>query len=268
MQNDGGTIPSRTEILSFSLKKLKGSGADAGPGGGGATLEREWVLSQMLNTYRYCRLSKEVLAAPVVSDSSGYLYNKEKVLQYLLDRKKDGGIGRDVPTIGSLNDVVQLDIKLQGNRLTCPLSGTTLDIDHDGDLKLSDVQFCYIVPCGCTVNSNILRELVEDSEQDAADRKGAGAEAVKTCPVCFTPFTLSNIIDINPQDTAGQKRLQLRIDKLKTDGLYHNLKPRKTKKKRRSRCRRPAADRQGRWCQGQGRQEAKNAGLRWYWIVD
>lgn len=233
MQNDGGTIPSRTEILSFSLKKLKGSGIDAGAGSGGGTLERDWVLSQMLNTFRYCKLSKEALAAPVVSDCRGYLYNKEKVLQHLLDRRKDGSVSGDAPKIESLNDVVQLDVKLEGNKLTCPLSGLTLDTDHDGDYKLSDVQFSYIVPCGCTVNSKILRELVGDSKE-SGELKGAETEAAKKCPVCSSLFTLSNIVDINPQDTATQKRLQIRIDNLKAGGFYHNLKRRKTKKRKRS----------------------------------
>ena len=176
-------------------------------------------------------MSKEALAAPVVSDCRGYLYNKEKVLQHLLDRRKDGGVSQDAPTIESLNDVVQLDIKLEGNKLTCPLSGLTLDIDDEGDLKLSDVQFSYIVPCGCTVNSKILRELVGDSAE-LGERKGAETEAAKKCPVCSSLFTLSNIVDINPQDTATQRRLQLRMDNLKAGGFYHNLKRRKTKKKR------------------------------------
>lgn len=243
IQNDGGTIPSRTEILNFSLKKLKGFGTDAGgSSGSGGTPDRERTIMQMLNVFRYCRLSNEPLAKPIVSDWNGFLYNKEKVLEYLLDRRRDGGDTmrkkkerEGLPDFESLNDVVQLKIGLEKNKLTCPLSNITLDITKDQDLKLSDVQFSYIVPCGCTMNTKILRELGGFSEETSRVGKETAEETAKNCPVCSTPFNVSDIIDINPQNSKSKDRLLLRKDRLRAQGLYHNLKRRKAKKLKRSR---------------------------------
>jgi hypothetical protein len=157
-----------------------------------------------------------------VSDYNGYLYNKDKVIEFLLNKKKKKETFKELDMrIGSLNDIVQLNIDLASGVLRCPLSNTTVYINKDVELKLTDIQFSYIVPCGCTMNTKVLNELTNDD--DTSNLK---------CPVCSTSYERSNIIDINPQDEKMKKRLQNRMDKLKELKLYHNLKPRKTKKRK------------------------------------
>lgn len=212
MGNDGGTIPSRTEILAFSLKKLNG---------GKERDERNASLS--LDAFKYCRLSKKPLRKPVVGDAMGMLYNKEDVLLYLLDKKKDKEKEVSI-NIKSINDVVQLNVQLENGKLTCPLSNKTLDIDENvetGKLNFTDVQFSYLVPCGCVMNSKLLKEVVGD--KDKVEGK---------CPVCSTSFKMCDVIDIYPYDSKSRKRLEDRMKMLKAKGYYHNLKERKTKKRK------------------------------------
>lgn len=189
---------------------------------------KQLELSQFLNAYRYCRLSNQILQKPIVSDGHGNLYNKEKVIEYLLDKRKTkgkdkgGGKGeREEVEIESINDVFQLNIDLESGLLKCPLLNNTVDVTKDDKVKLSDVQFAYIVPCGCTMNSKILRELVKDGE---------GEPRVESkCPVCGTEFDVSNIIEINPQSEKTKAELQSRMERLRKEGFFHNLKARKSK---------------------------------------
>lgn len=180
----------------------------------------------MLNTFKYCKLSKNELNKPIVSDYLGNLYNKEDVISYLLDRKRNGGEKRC--EIESLNDIVLLNIKLDEHILECPLSNKRLDIEKDLNLKLSDVQFSYIVPCGCTMNTKILRELIGYDKMDLKEEENLDHK----CPVCLNVFKLSNIVDINPQDKEIENSLKSRMGNLKEKGLNHNLKPQKVKKRR------------------------------------
>lgn len=180
----------------------------------------------MLNTFKYCKLSKNELNKPIVSDYLGNLYNKEDVISYLLDRKRNGGEKRC--EIESLNDIVLLNIKLDEHILECPLSNKRLDIEKDLNLKLSDVQFSYIVPCGCTMNTKMLRELIGYDKMDLKEEENLDNK----CPVCLNVFKLSNIVDINPQDKEIENSLKSRMGNLKEKGLNHNLKPQKVKKRR------------------------------------
>lgn len=54
------------------------------------------------------------------------------------------------------------------------------------------------------------------------------------CPVCNKTFKTNNIIELNnSKNLLVNKKLQDRIDKLTSLGLYHNLKKRKMKRKKR-----------------------------------
>lgn len=177
----------------------------------------------MINGYRYCSLSKERLQKPIVGDSYGKLYNKERVLEYLLNRKRHQPQNNDDDkdsqscTIRSLNDVVNLNILLIEDTLKCPISDITVDLKSDDDNKnnIQNIQFSYIVPCGCVMNKLILDKL----------------ETTK-CPNCGEVFSMENVIDINPQDEEIRHLQRRRISKLKKLGQYHNLKYRTKKNKK------------------------------------
>lgn len=186
------------------------------------------------------------MQSPIVADGYGKLYNKEKVLQYLLEMKKskdnnkekeegkNGGIKEERGnTIKSLNDVQQLQISLDTSKgiLECPVSNIIIDLQKDTDVKLSDAQFSYIVPCGCSMNTKMLYELIGLKSLDVISE-----ETNKACPHCNATFDARNIIPISAYlgDSRIKNRLQERLERLQGENLFHNLKPRKTRAKRKS----------------------------------
>lgn len=156
-------------------------------------------ITQLVKMYTKCPITNKPLEEPIVSDWRGHLYSKEAVIGELLQKK-----GR----FKSLNDVIDIKIRLENGKLTCPLSGKVVDL-LDDDVTLQELQFSYIVPCGCAMNTKVLRDL----------------NAVR-CPLCHEPFDQQNIIDIN----GNEAELQKRMDTLMEKRLYHNLKERKRKK--------------------------------------
>lgn len=146
------------------------------------------------------------------------MYNKEAVLLDLIENKHNDVKNKDFT---SINDFVTLKIDIKHNHLNCIVSNTSIDLNNDNpkDLKLSDIQFSYIVPCGCTMNTKILKGLISSDD-----------EIIK-CPSCSNPFRSSDIIDINSQDEKVKEVLKERLNRLLQSGFYHNLKKIKPKKK-------------------------------------
>lgn len=217
--------------MNFSQKKLYG-------GNSGIPSERfnkDITISKELNTYKYCHLSKKVLQKPVVSDYLGNLYNKVDLLQYLINKKRKGANRettkekRDV-MIASLNDVVELNIELEHEKgiLRCLVSDVQVNINNDSNVALTDVLFSYIVPCGCTMNTKVLKSLV-DLEREADEKRKK-----QKCPFCSHLFNVTDVIDINNCDIKIRKGLEKRMDRLKEEGKYHNLKKMKGGKKHNS----------------------------------
>jgi hypothetical protein len=195
------------------------------------------LVSQLLSAYRYCALSNEVLRKPIVADGMGRLYCKEKILEYLIEQKKrdkeEGAKGKkdQKMNIKSLNEVqlVNVDIDIEQGILKCPASNITIDLNKDTDVKLADAQFSYIVPCGCTMNAKMLNELVGLKTSDMLTEK-----SMHKCPSCGGSFDARDIIPISASliDNRLKERLQERLTRLTSEGLYHNLKPRKMRNKR------------------------------------
>jgi len=72
MGADGGSIPDRRDLVKTKGKQEKTD----------KELERE--------RFSLCALSKKQLAKPVVLDPLGKLYNKDAILEYLLDKSTYG----------------------------------------------------------------------------------------------------------------------------------------------------------------------------------
>jgi hypothetical protein len=73
MGNDGGSIPDRRDLVK---SKPKAEQADKA--------------NQSRARWFFCALSKAILAEPVVSCALGKLYNKDSLLEYLLDKTAFG----------------------------------------------------------------------------------------------------------------------------------------------------------------------------------
>lgn len=72
MGADGGSIPDRRDLV-----RTKGAAQRTGK-----AIQREQFL--------FCALSKKPLSKPVVADPLGKLYNKDAILEYLLDKSSYG----------------------------------------------------------------------------------------------------------------------------------------------------------------------------------
>ncbi|KAL8699610.1 MAG: hypothetical protein Q9201_005904 [Fulgogasparrea decipioides] len=204
MGNDGGSIPTRRELVKSAAKDPS------------TTQVKEAQAEKLQYYWAHCALSHNLLSLPVVSDSTGNLYNKDAVLEKLLDTSKNTGQEDNVAgnettagTIKSLRDVVEVRFKLDeenddgvsklgGLRLVCPVTGKRLG---------PGVKAVYIVPCGHAFSENAVREM-----------------AGEQCLECNEPYTADNVIPILPTSGAEKDRLRDRASRLQSAGLTHSLK--------------------------------------------
>lgn len=187
MGNDGGSIPTRIELVREAVKEASTTTVKAAKR---ERLEYGWTTDP---------LSRRLLAAPIVSDCGGILYRKESVIEYLLqlaggingsgqaDENGDGGDGDDdnggddkfeirladsqsvvQGRIKSLKDVVEVkfqekepehgrvdDHGLSGPRWICPLSQKELG---------PGVKAVYLVPCGHAFAAAAIKEVESQIE--------------------------------------------------------------------------------------------------------
>ncbi|KAL8943997.1 MAG: hypothetical protein Q9216_000706 [Gyalolechia sp. 2 TL-2023] len=102
MGNDGGSIPTRRELVRESAKDPS------------TTQIKETQQEKLEHYWQHCALSQKPLSLPIVSDSTGNLYNKDAVLEKLLDAgqwSRDANIAGSDQTSGAINslrDVVEV----------------------------------------------------------------------------------------------------------------------------------------------------------------
>jgi len=195
---DGGTIPKRDELV---RQKKKAEVKDKN-----AANMAKW---------RYCALKHDALKQPIVADSYGFLYNKDAILEYLLDRAQfEHG-----PThIKKLKDVKELqltenssfkaDHNDMGNEyldvysspFICPLTG----LEMNGKYK-----FCAIWTCGCVLSDRALRSVNHNNTEEK-----------HSCPKCGQEYSLTDdVIILNPEDEdldlMEQRRQRLNVNQKK-----------------------------------------------------
>jgi len=166
-----------------------------------------------------CPLSSQPLKPPVVSDSAGYLYNKDSVLEFLLPSddpnielaKKDKEAILEGRICG-LKDVVEVKFTVeegsnntQNGKESSPESRWVCSVTNKA--LGPGVKSVYIVPCGHTFSETAIKEVSDEH-----------------CLQCNESYTADNVIGILPTALADQERLANRIRKLKDEGLTHSLK--------------------------------------------
>ncbi|RPA99943.1 DUF602-domain-containing protein [Choiromyces venosus 120613-1] len=185
MGNDGGSIPTRRELVKSPTKQK--------------THSQLRDTNAQTQTYHWttCPLSKRPLSEPIVSDSAGVLYNKDSIIEWLLKGVEAFGDGEEVleGRIHSLKDVVE--VKFEEGRL-CPVSRKELG---------PGAKAVYLVPCGHAFSESAVKEVGEG-----------------VCLKCDEPYTDDNIIPINPTAPDDLLQLKARMEKLAEKGLTHALK--------------------------------------------
>ncbi|KAG8697708.1 hypothetical protein FRC09_007687 [Ceratobasidium sp. 395] len=201
MGNDGGSIPDRRDLV---RSKPKAEQADK--------------LNQMLAAWFFCALSKRPLQEPIVSCAMGKLYNKDAIIEFLLDKSAYGDGDEICRHVKSLKDVKQL--KLTPN----PASGSPSDDKPRPaficPLTLKEMSgllpFAYLAPCGCVFSIAGLKAVskpVEDNDKERSDTPPEKAEK-EPCPQCAKKFVNKSaalggdIRTINPDPEEAQKMLE------------------------------------------------------------
>ncbi|GJJ08035.1 hypothetical protein Clacol_002242 [Clathrus columnatus] len=186
MGNDGGSIPDRRDLVRTKAKA-----------------ERADKNNQTIARWFFCALSKLPLQEPVVSCALGKIYNKDSVLEYLLDKSLYGDGAKICGHVRTLKDVKTLKLTrnpaAEGSdsdnrqaRFACPL---TLK-------EMNGLQpFVYIATCGCVFSQAGLRSVLTSSPPDTPEEPQQDS-----CPQCSTPFSPSkDIFVLNPSEEEEEK---------------------------------------------------------------
>src|SRR4051794_20242294 len=149
MGNDGGSIPTRRELVKNAARALNTSEFKA--------KEQE----AQGHAWTYCPLSNRPLADPIVSDCAGTLYNKDAILEQLLPKENDvpASIIKEKEDIlqgrvKGLRDVVEVKFTLskegKEEKRLCPITSKELG---------PTTKSVYLVPCGHAFSEVAIREV-------------------------------------------------------------------------------------------------------------
>ncbi|XP_054640367.1 replication termination factor 2 [Dunckerocampus dactyliophorus] len=200
---DGGTIPKRHELVKGPKK-----------------VEKVDKNAEMAAKWKYCALSQEKLRRPIVACELGKLYNKDAVIEYLLDKSAERPNAEAVTHIRGTKDIKELNLtdnpewegerrNTKGDRyedihcgmFICPVVGLEMNGRH---------RFCYLQTCGCVFSDRALKEV-----------------KTEICHKCGDPFQESDIVVLN-----GTKE---EVEKL-TEKMEERRAKAKTKKSKKSKA--------------------------------
>lgn len=171
---DGGTIPKRDELVRTKKKKAQAS--------------KEVKAGARWN---YCHLSQLPLQKPVVVDQLGNLYNKEKLIEYMLDRTKYEN-GPDY--IKNLKDIKELNLTpnpsydsnrqengdesntINKTQWICSITG----LEMNGSFK-----FYCLFSCGCVFSERAYKSINSSNFK---------------CIRCEKTYGENDLITINPTE--------------------------------------------------------------------
>ncbi|KAL7285890.1 hypothetical protein ACG7TL_001001 [Trametes sanguinea] len=207
MGNDGGSIPDRRDLV---RTKAKAEQADKA--------------NQIRAMWFFCALSKRPLQEPIVSCALGKLYNKDALLEFLINRQSFGDGEEICGHIRSLKDVKTL--KLTPNPAKTPPSATSSESSPDRapfvcPLNFKEMNgsqpFVYLSTCGCVFSQAGLKaistspskspgtELPGELKKDRKDKEKSGtpekeqSKELDLCPQCGAKYDRSSdIIMLNP----------------------------------------------------------------------
>ncbi|KAG7091197.1 hypothetical protein E1B28_010248 [Marasmius oreades] len=216
MGNDGGSIPDRRDLVKTKAKAEQADKAN-----------------QTRARWFFCALSKRPLQEPIVSCALGKLYNKDAILEYLLDKSTYGDGERICGHIRSLKDVKTLNLTPN----PAPASGSTTAERNDKarficPLSLKEMSgsqpFVYIWTCGCVFSQAGLKTMGKSKEKEEQD--GETSE-LDVCPQCAAKYTLKDdVLFLNPSPVEEEK-MQEAMERRRQ---LEPVKTKKTKKRKNS----------------------------------
>ncbi|XP_048352630.1 replication termination factor 2 isoform X2 [Sphaerodactylus townsendi] len=170
---DGGTIPKRHELVKGPRK-----------------VEKVDKNAELVAQWYYCTLSQEKLNRPIVACELGRLYNKDAIIEFLLDKSSEKAIVEAASHIRSIKNVIELNLTdnpawtgdkgntkgdkyddIQSARFICPIVGLEMNGRH---------RFCFLRNCGCVFSERALKEIKTEA-----------------CHKCSVPFEDGDVIVLN-----------------------------------------------------------------------
>ena len=201
MGNDGGSIPTRRELVKEAARDLS------------TTQVKEIQTEQQEHYWSTCALSHQPLSLPVVSDALGTLYNKDAVLNHLLTAAQEDKQGLEAKgeafkdRLRSLRDVVEVKFQLHEEEEKASATKQTWVCPITGKALGPGVKAVYLVPCGHAFVESAIKEM--------------GGESCLQCNEHYSP---TDVIPILPTSQTEKDRLEQRIQRLKEQSLTHSLK--------------------------------------------
>ncbi|XP_010150616.1 PREDICTED: protein RTF2 homolog [Eurypyga helias] len=135
-------------------------------------------------------MSQEKLCRPIVACELGRLYNKDAIIEYLLDKSADKIPLEAASHIKSIKNVTELNLAdnpawsgdkesikgdkyddMQSARFICPVVGLEMNGKH---------RFCFLRNCGCVFSERALKEIKSE-----------------VCHKCGVPFQEEDVIILN-----------------------------------------------------------------------
>lgn len=190
MGNDGGSIPKRRELVKEAARDR-------------TTAEvKESRLVAQEYYWTTDPISQQPLREPIVSDCSGKLYNKDTVLEFLVEglRKEDAETATQ-GAIKTLKDVVEVKFQTADGAAgswRCPVTNDPLGPGS---------RAVYLIPCGHAFCESGVKEV-----------------SGERCVTCDTEYVANDVIPIIPTIETDIARLKLRMNTLQEKGLTHSLK--------------------------------------------
>ncbi|KAI9201958.1 Rtf2 RING-finger-domain-containing protein [Polychytrium aggregatum] len=207
---DGGSIPTRSELVKTKQKE-----------------QLPDAQAQQYAAWFTCTLSKRPLKAPIVADNLGKLYNKDAILEFLLDRKAYGDGDVLCSHISSLKDLISLNLSPNPAYLekeSASQSAALLTIVKD-TIPMSQFacpvtmkemngnsRFSFIASCGCVLSEQAFKEIPSD-----------------TCLKCNQPFSADDVVPINSLKPEEVERLQTRMEALRAKRLEQEAERKRLK---------------------------------------
>ncbi|XP_060628053.1 replication termination factor 2 [Anolis sagrei] len=170
---DGGTIPKRHELVKGPRK-----------------VEKVDKNAELVAQWYYCTLSQEKLSRPIVACELGRLYNKDAIIEFLLDKSSDKVLMEAASHIKSIKNVIELKLTdnpawtgdkgntkgdkyddIQSACFICPVVGLEMNGRH---------RFCFLRNCGCVFSERALKEIKTEA-----------------CHKCGIPFQEEDVIVLN-----------------------------------------------------------------------
>ncbi|KAI3369868.1 hypothetical protein L3Q82_024684 [Scortum barcoo] len=183
---DGGTIPKRHELVKGPKK-----------------VEKVDKNAELAAKWKYCALSQERLKRPIVSCELGRLYNKDAIIEYLLDKSAERPNAEAVAHIRGIKDIKELNLtdnpEWEGERrnakgdkyedincgmFICPVVGLEMNGKH---------RFCYLQSCGCVFSDRAMKEVKTEICHKGGNQPGN----YKIGRMCGDPFKLDDVVVLN-----------------------------------------------------------------------